>query len=243
MLQLQKTEPPVMLMTSAFKVLLPVAALAVMAAAPVPAAAQGMTTKTAAASDAFPGLRGFLSLSASDRSEIAVYYTIRIKHGDASKASITLNDNGRSTPIHIGAGGRLSPMPSLSQLDGGAQVTVVYPTDATTAMKIHVYSTQSPGTTYDAGRLANGVRQGNNAMGKIAGVLAFGIPKLDRVYFVGGGNATADVGGQSRSLPKTASDGEYPAGTPYFVPDEMRGATRIHLSSTPSVAMYDNAPK
>ena len=243
MLQVYKRKPSVMPMTSAFKSLLPVAALALVAAAPLPAAAQNMTTKTAAASDAFPGLRGFLSLAPADRSEIAVYYTIRIKHGDASKASITLNDNGRSTPIHIGAGGRLSPMPTLAQLDGGAQVTVVYPTDATTAMKIHVYSTQTAGTTYDATRLARGVKQGNNAMGKIAGVLAFGIPKLDRIYFVGGGNATADVNGRSTPLPKTAGDGEYPAGTPYFVPAQMSGATTIHLSSTPSIAMYDNAPK
>ncbi len=232
-----------MTMTSAFKSLLPVAALAIMASLPMPADAQGLTTKTAAASDAFPGLRGFLGLAPADRSQINIYYSIRIKHGDASKASITLNYGGKSTPINIGAGGRLSPLPTRDQLNGGATVTVVYPTDATTAMKLHVFSTQPNATTYDAGGLALGIRQGNNAMSKIAGVLAFGIPKLDRVYFVGGGNATADVNGQSRPLPKTVGNGEYPAGTPYFVPSQMGGATKIHLSAAPSVAMYDNDPK
>ncbi len=225
------------------KSLFPLAAVALVASVAVPALAQDMTTKTAAASDAFPGLRGFLGLAPADRSQINIFYTIRIKHGDASKASITLHDNGRDSAISIGAGGRLSPLPTRAQLDGGATVTVVYPTSATTAMKLHVFSTQPNGTTYDAAGLAQGVKQGNSAMSKIAGVLAFGLPKLDRVYFVGGGNGTVDIGGRSQALPKTAADGEYPAGTPYFVPSQMGGATRIHLTGVPSVAMYDNAPK
>ena len=225
------------------KSFLPLAAVAMVAAAPLAVMAQDLTTKTANASDAFPGLKGFLSLAPADRSQINIYYTIRIKHGDASKASITMHDHGQSIPIHIGAGGRLSPLPTRDQLDGGATVTVVYPTNATTAMKLHVFSTQAATTTYDAGALTQGVKQGNNAMNKIAGVLAIGLPKLDRVYFVGGGNATVDVGGQSRALPKTQGDGEYPAGTPYFVPSDMQGATRVHLSAAPSIAMYDNAPK
>ena len=230
-------------MSSLLKSLFPLAALAMAGATALPATAQDMTTQTAKASDAFPGLGGYLGLPAADRSQISIYYAIRIKHGDASKASITLNAGGQTTPIHIGAGGRLSPTPTLGQLNSGATVTVVYPTNATTAMKLHVYSPQPNATTYDARGLALGVRQGNSAMGKIAGILAIGIPRLDRVYFVGGGDGVADMGGQQKALPKTAGDGEYPAGTPYFVPSQMAAATKIVLTRAPSIAMFDNPPK
>ncbi len=204
----------------------------------------GVTTQEAAASDAFPGLKGFLNLPAADRSQINLYYAARIKRADPAAVKITLTHNGQSQPLHVAADGRITPLPTREQLNGGAKITISGPASGSYAMKLHVFSTQPNGKTYDANGLTTGIKQANSAMGKIAGALALMLPKLDRVYFVGGGNGEAEfANGQKKPLPKTTSSGEYPAGTPYFVPAQMAGATRLHFSSTVSLAHYDNAPK
>ena len=206
--------------------------------------ANGVTTQEAAASDAFPGLKGFLNLPAADRSQINLYYAARIKRADPSAVKITLTHNGQSQLLHIAADGRITPLPTREQLNGGAKIKISGPASGSYAMKLHVFSTQPNSKTYDANGLTTGIKQANSAMGKIAGALALMLPKLDRVYFVGGGNGEAEfAGGQKKPLPKTTSSGEYPAGTPYFVPSQMNGATRLHFSNTVSLAHYDNAPK
>jgi hypothetical protein len=204
----------------------------------------GITTQEASASDAFPGLKGFLNLPAADRSQINVYYAVRIKHADPAAVKIVMTHNGQSQTLRVGLDGRINPLPTREQLNGGAKIRISGPASGSYAMKLHVFSTQPNGKTYDAAGLANGVRQANSAMGKIAGALALMLPKLDRVYFVGGGNGEAEfANGQKKPLPKTTSAGEYPAGTPYFVPAQMNGATRLTFSNTVSLAHYDNPPK
>lgn len=204
----------------------------------------GITTQEASASDAFPGLKGFLNLPAADRSQINVYYAVRIKHADPAAVKIIMTHNGQSQLLRVGPDGRITPLPTREQLNGGAKIRISGPASGSYAMKLHVFSPQPNGRTYDAAALATGVRQANAAMSKIAGPLALMLPKLDRVYFVGGGNGEAEFGnGQKKPLPKTTSAGEYPAGTPYFVPGQMNGATRLTFSSTVSLAHYDNPPK
>jgi len=203
----------------------------------------GVSTQSASAADAFPGLKGFLNLPASDRSQINVYYTARIKNADPSKVRITLVDGGKSQTLSVAHDGRITPLPTRDQLNSGARVTISGPATGTYAMRIHVYSTQPNGRTYDAAGLALGVKQGNAAMGKIAGALSMLLKKLDRVYFVGGGSGTVTVDGQERPLPRTSGDGEYPAGTPYFQPSAFPGATKITLGNAPSIALFDNPPK
>ncbi|HEX7799471.1 MAG TPA: hypothetical protein VF402_03920, partial [Asticcacaulis sp.] len=150
------------------------------------------------------------------------------------------NDNGRRIPLRIAPDGRITPLPTRAQLNGGATITTVRPESCSVAMKLKVTTTQGLKTSYDAQGLAQGADQGNRAMSKVAGILAIGLAKLDRVYFIGGDDAVAILGnGQKQPLPRTAGKGEYPAGTPYYVPAQLRGATRIELSHTPSNVLYD----
>jgi len=204
----------------------------------------GITTQEASASDAFPGLKGFLNLPAADRSQINVYYAVRIKHADPAAVKIVMTHNGQSQTLRVGPDGRITPLPTRDQLNSGARIRISGPASGSYAMKLHVFSPQPNGRTYDAAALATGVRQANAAMSRIAGPLALMLPKLDRVYFVGGGNGEAEfAGGQKKPLPRTTSAGEYPLGTPYFVPGQMNGATRLTFSNTVSLAHYDNPPK
>lgn len=213
-------------------------------ATPAPTTSNGITTQNASAADAFPGYRDFLNMPADQRSQVNLYYVLRIKRADPAKVHVTLTYRGVTTPIQILTGGRLSPLPTREQLNGGAQISISGPEGAGVAMKIHPYSTQPNGREYDAAGLATGIRQGNVAMTRIAGPLAMMVAKLDRVYFIGGGQGTAELGnGQSAPLPRTTTAGEYPAGTPYFVPSQMSGAVRIRLSAAATLAHFDTPPK
>ncbi|MDI7774273.1 hypothetical protein [Asticcacaulis sp. EMRT-3] len=201
--------------------------------------ANGMVTQSAQASQAFLGYKSFLNLSPGERDLIDIYYVLRIKHCDASKVRATLNDNGRAIPLRIEGDGRITPLPTRAQLNSDATITTVRPETCSVAMKLKVTPAQGLRQSYDANGLAQGIQQGNDAMNKIAGILAFTLSKLDRVYFVGGGEAVATTASGPQRLPKTTQNGEYPAGTPYFVPGDVKGATRIQLSHMPSKVLFD----
>jgi len=212
--------------------------------APALAAQSGMASQSGAADQAFPGLKVYYNMPASQRSQLGVYYIVKIKHVDPSQVQIVLHDGRNNIPLRIESGGRISPMPTREQLNRGDTITISGPADGSYAIKIRPYSTQAPSKLYDAGGLVTGIRQSNSAMSQAAGILAMALPKIDRVYFVGGGDATAVMAnGREVPLPETESQGDYPAETPYFVPAEMSGAVKIKLSATPVVALYGNRPK
>jgi len=209
-------------------------------AASKPVTQNGITTQQAKASEAFPGLQKFLSLPTADRSQVNVYYVLRIKKCDASKVRVTLTSGGQTTTLNVARDGRVTPLPTLAQLNSGATITTSGPETCTVGMKIKVFSPQGQKQDYDAAGLATGIKQGNNAMGKIAGVLAVGLPKLDRAVFVGGRDGVVEfANGQKKPLPKTTQAGEFPAGTPYFIPSQFAGAVKIHMSAVPSAVMFD----
>ena len=206
--------------------------------------ANGLSTTSASASDAFPGLKAFLAMPAAQRSQVGIFYVLRIKHCDPAQVHVALKVNGKSTPLNIAGDGRITPLPTAAQLAADATVTTTLPATCTVGMKIKVFSPQGLKQDYDAQGLATGIKQGNAAMGRIAGVFAFGLPKLDRVNFVGVSDGTVTfANGQTKALPETGANGDYPAGTPYFTPSQMAGAVRIHLNGVPHAVMFDNPPK
>ncbi len=220
--------------------LLSVLTAAALAATPA-LAAPAMKTETQKVSG-LPGIAGYYRLTAAEKSQFAIFYAVKIKHGSLADTTATLNDNGKHIPIHFAANGRLEPMPTREQVANGATLTVTYPANANVAMKLKVYSTQGPGHTYDAPGLALGVRQANKAMAKIGGLLVVALPRLDRVYFVGGGSGTIEADGKTFVLPVFKGDNEIPPGTPYFAPAQFPTATKIHLTNVPSNAFFATAP-
>ncbi len=212
---------------------------AVLSTVPIMAAARdlpdGMTTDTRKVSE-LPGLQGFLNLPAADKSQFDIFYAVKIKHASTDGIKLTLNDHGREVPLRMGPDGRISPMPTREQVNGGATLTVVYPKEASEALKLRVFSTQPAGHDYDAQGLNLGISQANRAMAKIGGILVAALPKLDRVYFVGARSGTID----DQPLPLFRGDNEVPAGTPYYVPSDTPNGAKIHLSNAPSIALFAN---
>ncbi len=211
-------------------------------AAPIVVSAQnasgGMVTDTRKISD-LPGLQGFVNMPASEKSQFDIFYAVKIKHAPTDGVTLTLHDHGQDIPIHMAKDGRISPMPTREQVNSGDTLTVVYPQEASEALKLRVFSTQPNGRDYDAQGLALGINQANRAMAKVGGVLVMALPRLDRVYFLGAGSGTLD----GQALPLTVKDdNEAPAGTPYYAPSQMSG-TKIHLTNPARIAMFSTPPK
>lgn len=209
-----------------------------------PVTQNGITTQKAKASQTFPLLKGFLAMPIAQRDQIQLGYILRVKKAPLSSISATLTHQGATTPIIIAADGRITTLPSLAQMNDGAEVTISGPEKAAIAMKLKIYSTQGLKTTYDATGLAKGVTQGNDAARKIAGPIASIMPKLDRVYFVGASGANVEIApNRTTALPTTSSNAEYPAGTPYFEPKRFATATKISFKKAPTSVLFDTAPK
>jgi hypothetical protein len=206
-------------------------------------AAQEIVTRTASASDAFQGYKGYLNLPVAQRNLFNVYYIVRIKNAAPGTVTAELLDQGKVSPIHFASDGRVSPLPTRDQLNRGAKVVFHAPKQASYAMKVRVFSTQPIARDYDAAGLAAGVRQANTALTHIAGIMAMAVPKLDRVYFPGGVGGTVRMSdGKEMPLPKALAGDDYPAGTPYFVPAKMPSAAHITLTKAPEAAMLAVPP-
>lgn len=208
---------------------------------PVSAIAQ-QTQREVSADQAFPFLSKFLALPASERDEITVAYILKIK-GGTQGASIQLKHNGQSQKLTIGSDGRITPLPTLAQLRGGATVLVSGP-EKGVSMRVRVYASEPPARTMMVAPLAKAVTQSNTAMRKVGGVLAVALPKPDRLYFVGAGNGRVTLSdGSQKVLPKSPRDDAYPGGTPYLVPADFPGAVSVTFDAAPSRIGIDDRVK
>jgi len=206
--------------------------------------ANGMTTHKARADQAFPMLKGFLAIPVTQRDQISLGYTLKVKNAPTSQVKIQLFDQGQLSQISIDKDGRLSPIPTLAQLQRGAEIRLTGPQKASASLRLKIYSTQGLKPTYDAQGLNRGISRGNAAAKKVAGVIASALPKLDRVYFLGAANGRLTLGNsQSVILPVTAKAGEYPAGTPYFVASQYQDAGNLTFTKAPTQVMFDTPPK
>lgn len=197
-------------------------------------------TKEVSASRLFPLLKGFLSQPASARDQIQLAYVVRVKHVPISALDFKLKDGANLTKLTIGSDGRITPLPTLAQLNRNAVVVATGPNNVSLAMKLKVYSTKDPARTMSAVDMTKAVNQTSSVGKKAAGPAAMLISLPDRVFFAGAGKGTVTLSnGQVKTLPVTTK-GEYPAGTPYFYPSDHPGAVTLNFERVPQRVEIDN---
>lgn len=197
-------------------------------------------TKEVPASRLFPLLKGFLSQPASARDQIQLAYVVRVKHVPVSALDFKLKDGANVTKLTLGSDNRITPLPTLAQLNRNAVVVATGPNNVSLAMKLKVYSTQSPARTLSAADMTKAVNQTQTVGKKAAGPAAMLISLPDRVFFAGAGRGTVTLSnGQVKTLPVTTK-GEYPAGTPYFYPSDYPGAATLNFERVPQRIEIDN---
>lgn len=212
--------------------------------APSVSAQAKMDQREVPAGQAFPFLEKYLSLPASERDHIEVAYAVKIKNGNASQAQLLLKYQGQSQKLNIASDGRITPLPTLTQLRGGAKVYMSAPADMSVSMKVRIFAKVPAAKTMAVAPLIKAVDQTNRSARKIAGVLAVAVPKQDRLYFAGAGNGRVVMAdGSTKPLPKTHRADVFPAGTPFFVPADFPGAVSLSFDAVPNRISIDDRLK
>jgi len=206
----------------------------ILAAALVTAATPALAEKTAPADKVFPFLGRFLAMPASERSRMKLSYAVRHdgKMIPNLKASL-VEKNGTRTPLPVDAAGFFERLPSAGQLDGAPTVVFDVPADWKLGSLMDLSPALKPAQDYDARELSASVNETNAAIGKAAGIASLLAPKMSGITFLkaeGGTVVFAD--GHTAPLPDVK-------GSPYFRPEDHKGAARVKLTRTPTkVAFY-----
>jgi hypothetical protein len=204
---------------------------AVLAAAATPALAE----QTVPAGKLLPFLDKFLQVPPAERARLKLSYALRRDGQPLANLKATLVEkSGVRTSLPINGDGYFERLPTLAQIETGADIVLDVPADAKLG-KFMSFGTQlKPAGEYDARELTATVNEANTVIGKAAGAMAFMAPKMTGIAFPkaeGGTIVFAD--GHSAPLPEFKE-------TPYFRPADHQGAVRVKLTNTPTkVGFYD----
>jgi hypothetical protein len=206
-------------------------AAALMAAIATPALAE----KIGPAAKAFPYLEKFLKVPAGERARVRLGYTLSLNDKPLANLKATLIEaSGARTPLPVNASGAFDRLPTLAQLEGGARLSLDLPEDAKVGTTLNFATQLNPATEYDTRELAATVTEANTVIGKAAGPMGMLLPKMTGISFVkaaGGVAILAD--GRTLPLPQIKE-------TPYFRPEDFKGAVRVKLTKSPTkVGFYD----
>jgi hypothetical protein len=206
----------------------------VLAAALAAAATPALAEKTAPAGKVMPFLDKFLKVPPAERSRVRLNYALRHEGQPLPNLKATLVEkNGTRTLLPVNADGYFERLPTLAQLEAGADIVFDVPADWKMGTMMAFGTQLKPAAEYDARELVATVDEANTVIGKAAGPMAFMAPKMSGVMF-----PKADAGvvvfadGHSQPLPQEKEN-------PYFRPADFKGAVQVKLTKTPTkVALY-----
>jgi hypothetical protein len=203
-----------------------------------------INTIEASADKTFAFLRGFLSLPAAERDKVSLKYFLKLKRGNLSDVDATMSEGQDKTKLNIAKDGLITPLPSLRQITNQAQIKVSGPDGNSPALRLKVVANLPSVSEYAASDLNAGLAQANRVATKLAGSMAFLLPKLTHVYFSGVSQATVVLkDGSQQALPKSRPTWDYPRGVAIYVPSAWPQAQLIKLGSSPVRIAYEETPK
>lgn len=206
-------------------------ATAILFAAATPALAE----KIGPAAKAFPYLERFLKVPAAERSRVRLGYALsRDGKPLPNLKAVLIEPGGARTPLPVTAEGVFERLPTLAQLEAGAQLSLDLPADAKVGTSLNFGTQFKPALEYEVRELAATVTEANTVIGKAAGPLSALAPKMTGIAFAKAGSGVAVFAdGRTQPLPMVKE-------TPYFKPEDFKGAVRVKLAKAPTrVGFYD----
>lgn len=177
---------------------------------------------------AFPYLENYWKLPAGERSRFAVVYYLKRDGRPAAglKGAIVLG--AARTPVSVGATGRVSPLPTLAQIRGGAKLEFDVPADTKFSMSMQIEATVRPAAEMSAPELALAVAQAAKGAKKVAGLMGMAMPTIAAVAFKGVSAGTVvHADGRTAALPVKE-------GMPFFQPAKLRTAATLKFARAPA---------
>jgi len=203
--------------------------------------AQEFQTMSKPADQTFLYYKQYLSLRPNERDKINVFYLLKIKGGNYKGVSIILTDQGQNHPLSLQPDGRITPLPTLAQLNNGATITVTGP-DKGVSLRMKVTPNLSYAPQMDGNALAQSLSQAQSAEKKMAGALAFAVPKLSCIYFVGAKSGTLIMNDGSQKPLTYSKDSPEGPDTPMTCQSEINSAKTVQLNKAPHQIYLGEAP-
>jgi hypothetical protein len=176
----------------------------------------------------FPYLENYWKLPAAERSRFTVAYYLQRDGKPASGVKAAVVQGATRTPIGVGAGGRVSPLPTLAQIRSGAKIEFDVANDVRFSMNLTIEPLMRPAAELNAGDLALSVTQAAKGARKVAGLMGMAMPAITAVHFKGAaGGQVIDVTGRAVALPVAG-------GAPVFEPSKHPGARTVKFSRAPT---------
>jgi hypothetical protein len=200
-------------------------AASLMAAIATPALAE----KIGPAAKAFPYLEKFLKVPVGERGRVRLGYALSLDDKPLANLKATLIEaNGARTPLPVNASGAFERLPTLAQLEGGAKLSLDLPEDVKVGTTLNFETQLKPATEYETRDLAATVTEANTVIGKAAGPMGMLLPKMSGIAFVkAAGGVAVFADGHTQPLPLIKE-------TPYFRPEDFKGAVRVKLTKSPT---------
>lgn len=197
-----------------------------LAAAATPAfAAAG---KSVEVSKAFPYLENYWKLPAAERSRFVLAYYLSREGKPAAGLRGEIVQGSTRTPFQVGAGGRVTTLPTLAQIRAGAKLEFDVPASTEFRMIMAMEPRARPAAEMDAVELAACVAQASKSARKVAGVMGLAMPPINAVLFKGIASGTAILAdGRALVLPKAK-------GMPVFEPSRLKTARTLRFPKAPA---------
>jgi hypothetical protein len=201
-----------------------IASALALAAAPALAADK----KSVEVGKAFPYLENFWKLPAGERSRFTVVYYLKRDGRPAAGLRGAIVLGATRIPVSVGATGRVSPLPTLAQIRGGAKLEFDVPADTRFSMGMQIEPTARPAAEMSAPDLALAVTQAAKGAKKVAGLMGMAMPTIAAVAFKGVSAGTVvHADGRTAALPVKE-------GMPFFQPGKLRTAATLKFARAPS---------
>ncbi len=213
------------------------------AALPLLLAASVAMAETAdlAAEKLFPYLSNYYDLPAAQRDHFQMAYFFHVK-GDRNAVSVVLKGNG-DQPLAIAGDGRVSPLPSATDLKAKRKLTLSAPKGTSVGVEIKLLVAAKPAAALDAGYLSTAVQQAHDGAKKAAGLLGMVVPNYQTVCFPGAQNGTVVLKSGASAALKIETNPDKKTSVPCFTPSETRDAVQITLDRAPSAMVIVPKPK
>lgn len=200
-------------------------ALTALAAPSLALAAQKDPVKLA---KAFPYLDHYWQLPAAERNRFILTFGYNIDNKPAPGVRAWIIDGGTRTPVSFSRDGVVTRLPTLAQLDGADTIQFDVPADANLKPRFELHPTAPVATQIDAHDLQASLTQAAGAVKKMAGAMAFAVPKIAAVLFPGAESGKAMLPDGRAIVLGTSKYG------PIYDPAKQAGAKTIVLAKLPS---------
>lgn len=182
---------------------------------------------------AFPYYDLYLKLPPAERNRFAMAYYVMRDGKPAAGLKAWIIEGATRTPIVYGADGHAPMLPTLAQLQS-AMIQFDVPQDVKLKPTPELRATLASSTQLDAAAIGAAIVQADTAAHKMAGGMAFIVPKIAAAQFPGAGSGQAVAPG--RAMPLAA--GKY---GPVYNPAKEPGARTIALAKAPNHIMLTPA--